>query len=114
MNLSQLIAYRNYLEKTGASLVGESANRDLDKITHLVQTNIVQIEQFTEQITAQQKNIQKDFEQFQQLLTQLNQEINTLIAQQEPAWFRESYRLYESEMCYDCLLYTSPSPRDRG
>ena len=106
MKLSQLIAYRNYLEETSALLVGRTADRDLARIIHMAQTNSVQIDQFTDQLTAQQGIIQKNFEEFEQLLNQLRQRTKELIAQQEPAWFVESYRLYESEMCHETAEYT--------
>jgi len=105
MKLSQLVAYRNYLEETSALLVGKIADRELAKIMHMVQTNPVQINQFADQLATQQAAIQKNFEEFEQSLDQLKQQINELISQEEPAWFRESYRLYEDEMCYETAEY---------
>jgi SAM-dependent methyltransferase len=105
MKLSQLIAYRNYLEETSALLVGQATDRELGEIMHMVQTNSVQIDQFVDQLKTQQEIIQKNFEGFQQLLDQLKYQIKELIAQQEPAWFVESYRLYESEMCHETAEY---------
>jgi len=104
MKLSQLVAYRNYLEQTSALLVGQAADRDLATIMHMVQ-NSVQIEQFADQLKTQQETIQKNFERFEQLLDQLRQQIKELIVQQEPAWFVESYRLYECEMCHETAEY---------
>jgi SAM-dependent methyltransferase len=104
MKLSELVAYRNYLEQTSALLVGRAADRDLATIMHMVQ-NSVQIEQFADQLKTQQETIQKNFERFEQLLDQLKQQIKKLIAQQEQPWFVESYRLYECEMCYETAEY---------
>jgi SAM-dependent methyltransferase len=104
MKLSELIAYRNYLEETSALLVGKAADQDLGQIMHMVQ-NSVQIEQFADQLKTQQETIQKNFERFEQLLDQLRQQIKELIVQQEPAWFVESYRLYECEMCHETAEY---------
>jgi len=105
MKLSELIAYRNYLEQTSALFVGKAADRDLDKIMHMVQTNPVQIDQFVDQLTTQQATIQKNFEEFEKLLDQLRHQIKELIAQHESAWFVESYRLYECEMCHETAEY---------
>ena len=105
MKLSQLIAYYNILEETSALLVGKTADRHLAKIIHAVRTNSVQIDQFADQLTAQQETIQKNFVEFEQLLNQLRQRTKELIAQQEPAWFVESYRLYECEMCHETAEY---------
>jgi SAM-dependent methyltransferase len=105
MKLSQLVAYRNYLEQTSALQVGKAADQDLGQIMHMVQTNSVQIDQFVDQLKTQQEIIQKNFEGFEQLLDQLRHQIKELIAQQEPAWFVESYRLYEQEMCHESAEY---------
>lgn len=105
MKLSQLIALRNYLEQTSARLVGKSADNELSKIMHVVNASGVQIDQFAEQLSVQQEKIQRNFAEFAELLDQLQQRINELIAQQESAWFVESYRLYESEMCHDTPEY---------
>ena len=105
MKLSELIAYRNYLEETSALLVGKAADQDLGQIMQMVQTNPVQIDQFVDQLKVQQETIQKNFEGFEQLLDQLRHQIKELIAQQELAWFVESYRLYECEMCHETAEY---------
>jgi SAM-dependent methyltransferase len=105
MKLSELIAYRNYLEQTSALFVGKTADRDLATIIHMVQTNSVQVDQFTDRLITQQEIIQQNFEGFEQLLDQLKQQIKKLIAQQEQPWFVESYRLYECEMCYETAEY---------
>jgi len=105
MKLSELIAYRNYLERTSAVFVGNAADRDLATIIHMVQTNNVQVDQFTDRLITQQEIIQQNFEGFEQLLEQLKQQIKELIAQQEQAWFVESYRLYECEMCHETAEY---------
>jgi SAM-dependent methyltransferase len=106
MKLSELIAYRNYLEETSALLVGKAADQDLGQIMQMVQTNSMQIDQFVDQLKVQQETIQKNFEGFEQLLDQVRHQIKELIAQQELAWFVESYRLYESEMCHETAEYT--------
>jgi SAM-dependent methyltransferase len=105
VKLSELIAYRNYLEETSALLVGQAADQDLGQIMHMVQTNSMPVDQFVDQLKTQQETIQKNFEKFEQLLDQLRHQIKELIAQQEPAWFRESYRLYECEMCHETAEY---------
>ena len=105
MKLSQLIAYRNYLDATSALPVGKTSDQGLSEIVHTIQTNTIQINQFANQLKTQQETIQKNFEEFEQLLYQLKQHIKELIAQQEPAWFVESYRLYEEEMCHETSEY---------
>jgi SAM-dependent methyltransferase len=105
MKLSQLIAYRNYLKETGVAAVHNQVDYELNKILHVVETTEVQIPELAEQLLAQQAAIHKNFKKFEQSLHQLRQQVDELIAQQEPACFIESYRLYESEMCHETSEY---------
>lgn len=119
MKLSELVAYRNYLNDNSAVLVGKLADREMGEIVEAVKTNNIQLDNFAEQIIAQQKTIQENFVQFENLLMQLKQQISVLIAQQESAWFLESYRLYDVEMCHETPEYilrrhSSISPQVRN
>lgn len=105
MKLSELVAYRNYLQEVNVSHVATTADKEISKVMHIIQTQNIQIDQFTEQLTTQQKTIEKNFRKFEQFLLQLQQQINELISQQEKAWFVESYRLYEQEMCHETTEY---------
>jgi hypothetical protein len=105
MKLSDLIAYRNHLRETSAISIGKHANADLDKIVHLVETNKIQMSDFLSNIKTQQDTIEKNFKDFEAILNQIRLQVDELISQQEPAWFVESYRLYEQEMCNETPEY---------
>jgi SAM-dependent methyltransferase len=118
MKLSDLIAYRNYLDKTSAVNIGKTANADLEKIMHLVSTNKVQVPGMVENIKTQQQILQKNFADFEAILDQLRSQIKNEISQCESACFVESYRLYEEEMCHETPEYilkrgASVSPESR-
>lgn len=118
MKLSDLIAYRNILRETSAVDIGKSTDLNLQKISHLVATNAIQLPDFLESIKKQQHIIQKNFEDFENTLDQLRAYIDTQISQQESVCLAESYRLYEEEMCHETSTYilkrTSPmSPESR-
>lgn len=105
MKLSDLIAYRNHLRETSATSIGKHAHAELDKIVHLVETNKIQMSDFLPSIKTQQDTIEKNFKDFEAILNQLRLQVDELISQQEPAWFVESYRLYEQEMCNETPEY---------
>lgn len=105
MKLSELVAYRNRLREISVADIGRSANLELAKITHLVETNAIQIGSVTSQLRQQQLGTLNQYAEYDAVLDTLKQEIDKLIAEQEPAWFVESYRLYEQEMCYETPEY---------
>jgi SAM-dependent methyltransferase len=105
MKLSDLIAYRNHLQETSATSIGKHAHADLCKIVHLVETNKIQMSNFLANIKTQQDTIEKNFNDFEAILNQLRLQVDELISHQEPAWFVESYRLYEQEMCNETPEY---------
>jgi hypothetical protein len=105
MKLSDLIAYRNILRETSATAIGNNADSDIEKISHLVATNAVQLPDFLENIKKQQLTVQKNFEDFEIILDNLRLQIDAEISQRESACLAESYRLYEEEMCNETAEY---------
>jgi hypothetical protein len=105
MKLSDLIAYRNMLQETNAVDIGKATDLSLQKISHLVATNAIQLPDFLENIKKQQRSIQQNFEDFENLLGELRTHIDTQISQRESACLAESYRLYEEEMCHETSEY---------
>ena len=105
MKLSQLIAYRNYLNSISIDQCAHEANKDLSKIIHTVETHVLQIDEFCEKLKQQKQTIQNNFDNFNNTLLQLKTHIEKQIAQLEPSFFIESYRLYEQEMCYETAEY---------
>ena len=105
MKLSELIAYRNYLNSISLDHCAHEANKDLSRVIHTVETHFGQIDSFCENLKQQRQIIQTNFENFRNTLDQLKTHIEKQIAQLEPSFFVESYRLYEQEMCYETAEY---------
>jgi len=105
MKFSDLISYRNYLKEISVAAIGKTADLDLNKIVSSIENNTVQTPEILEKIKAQNKTIQKNFEDVENTIDQLRLQIDALISQQEPAKFVESYRLYEQEMCHESNEY---------
>ena len=95
MKLSELVNYRNQLDAMSADSVGQIADKEIEKITHLVETKTIQLAEFTRQLQQRRTDIQQAFDLFENNLTALRLELNQLIEATEKPWFAKSYRLYE-------------------
>ena len=98
MKLSELVAYKNELDQLSAWHIFNSANNDLQKITHLVQTCNIQLNDTVTDIVNQYNQVVGAVDQFEDSLNKLKCRVDEEIAQAEKPWFQESYRLYEGEL----------------
>lgn len=89
MKLSELVNYKNELDKLSTELAKSTVNTELSKITHLTNNNL---------LTNQLENINSLFDTFNTTLDQVKQDIRAEIAVAEKPWFQESYRLHEEEL----------------
>jgi SAM-dependent methyltransferase len=105
MKLSELVNYRNLLDAMSTEPVKKSADDEIQKVTHLVETQPVQIAEFTQRLEQQRQGIQLAFDAFEKDLIQLKSELAQLIETTEKPWFAESYRLYEEEMIHESTDY---------
>jgi SAM-dependent methyltransferase len=105
MKLSELVNYRNLLDAMSAVPVKKSADDEMQKITHLVSTQQVQISEFAQRLEQHQQGIHSAFDTFEKELIQLKSELKQLIETTEKPWFNESYRLYEEEMIHETTDY---------
>jgi hypothetical protein len=105
MKLSQLISLRNYLRETNVLGIEKTADQELAKVLHAIQTHPIQISDFAQALKSQQLVIKNNFFEHDSILREMIQQVDKLIADQEPAWFAESYRLYEEEMCHETPEY---------
>jgi SAM-dependent methyltransferase len=101
MKLSNLINYLTEIDSMSAATIGQKADRELEKITHLTQTHTIQLADFGSRLQQKRDDIQQLFGQFQNDLQLLKTEIVQLIRDTEKFWFQESYRVYEEEMIYE-------------
>ena len=105
MRLSELVNYKNLLDTMSAVSTARQADLDLEKITHVVSTADIQLEQFSTVLTQRQTEVVVALYQFESDLVALKQHLSELITTTEKPWFTESYRLYEHEMLHETAEY---------
>jgi SAM-dependent methyltransferase len=105
MKLSELVNYRCELEQMSTQALSRDVDIDVEKITHLVDSQSTQIKEFSKQLQNQKQNISRAFDEFETDLNSLKLELKKLIETAEKPWFVESYRLYEQEMINETTEY---------
>jgi SAM-dependent methyltransferase len=105
MKLSDLINYQTELNAMSTVSIHRQADIDLEKITHLVESQSIQLAEHAKSLQLQRQDIQQSFDVFETNLTQLKKELKQLIETTEQPWFAESYRLYEHEMIHETAEY---------
>lgn len=105
MKLSELIKYKNELNKLSIATTRRQVDLDLSKFINLVDTQTFELGNYKEIIRNQYQTVDHELLVFDQHVQQLVQEIQTQIDIAEKAWFVESYRLYEEEMCNEPTDY---------
>ena len=105
MKLSVLVNYRCQLDAMSAVPIGQTADQEIKKVTHLVDTQNIQLADFSHILQQQRQCIQLAFDAFEKDLSELKSQLAQLIADSEKPWFQESYRLYEKEMIYETTEY---------
>ena len=105
MKLSELVAYKTALNNMTARTAQREIELSLGKITHLVDSQPIQLEDFKQQLDHQYNTVYSNIDQFEHTLNQLKKEIQSQIEIAEKLWFQESYRLYDQEMRSDSAEY---------
>jgi SAM-dependent methyltransferase len=105
MKLSDLVNYRCQLEAMSARPTARAADQEIEKITHLVDTQQIQLAEFAAHLQQRRAAVDQSFDAFEQELQALKLELKNLIDATEPPWFVESYRLYEQEMIHETAEY---------
>ena len=103
MKLSELVAYKTALNNMTARTAQREIELSLGKITHLVDSQSIQLGDFKQQLDNQYNTVYSNIDQFECTLNQLKKEIQSQIEIAEKPWFRESYRLYDQEMRNDSV-----------
>jgi SAM-dependent methyltransferase len=101
MKLSELVAYKTELGKLTTRATQRDVELGLGQITHLVDTQSIQLGDFKQQLNDQYREIYRSLEQFEVLVNALKKEVDVQIEIAEKPWFQESYRLYDQEMRND-------------
>ena len=111
MRLSELVNFMNLLDSMSAVDTAQQADQDLSKITQVVSSSTIQLEQFSVALAQRQSEVAVALGRYEADLTELKFNLRELIATTEKPWFSESYRLYEQEMSNettDDILNRSP------
>jgi len=101
MKLSELVAYKTALGKLTTRTTQRDVELGLGQITHLVDSQSIQLGNFNQQLHDQYREIYRSLDQFEVLVDALKSEVDKQIEIAEKPWFQESYRLYDQEMRND-------------
>lgn len=101
MKLSELVAYKNNLNRLTVAEAENKTDFDINKIKHLVGSKEVDTENFKQLLDQKHQEINAKFREFESIVNQIGQTIDQQIALKENYWRQESLRLYEQEMVYD-------------
>lgn len=89
MKLSNLVTYKNELDKLSTAYAQETVNVELNKITQLSNNEL---------LLNQQTAINNAFAEFNKSLEKVKEELKSEIEEAERPQFQESYRLHEEEL----------------
>jgi hypothetical protein len=103
MKLSDLVAYKTALDKLSTRSAHREVELELGKISHLVNTQPIQLSNFRQQLDTQYNAINQHIDQFEIQLNELKKSVKLQIELEEKYWFQESYRLYDQEMRNDSV-----------
>lgn len=104
MKLSELVGFKNELDRMSAVAAQQAADIEINKITHLVESCSLTIP-LADKFNLSRASIKEKFVEFENQLTELKQSVKKQIEDTERPWFAESYRLYEQEMVYETVDY---------
>ena len=104
MKLSELVNFKNELDKLSVLPAQQSADIEVDKVTHLVESSELTSD-LTGLFQSSRSKINDTFYEFEQQLTELKEKIYKQIEQEERPYFQESYRLYDKEMIFETNEY---------
>jgi len=105
MKLSELVDYYNQLDQMDLNPECGDATRHLDSIAHVIANHHLQIGDRTAVLEADLAGIKESIQRFENTISDLKHNVQTQITAQEPAYFQESLRLHEQEMCFDTTEY---------
>ena len=101
MKLSELVAYRNQLNRLHIEEARTHTDSDLGRIKHLVNGKDFDPNNLKGLMQAKHEEIHEKYNEFVQLITQAKQEAQQEIDLKEQYWLTETYRLYDQEMVHD-------------
>jgi len=101
MKLSELVAYRNQLNRLHVEEARSQVDTDLSQIKHLVNSKDFDPNNIRQQMNDVHQAMHHEFDRFLDLVNQAKAEAQAEIDLKEKYWLDETYRLYDQEMVHD-------------
>lgn len=101
MKLSELVAYRNQLNRLHIDEARSKTDMDLNRIEHLINSKNFDPNNIRQQLKDKRDAIHNQFDDFINLVGQAKEEAQQEIDLKEQFWLEETYRLYDQEMVHD-------------
>lgn len=101
MKLSTLISYLAHLKTFDLAQAENILHRYMSPVVHSVTTHEIQLYDLADKLVNDLNQVQAQVHGFNKTLEELTEAINGLIAQIEPSYFGNSYKLYDQEMRFD-------------
>lgn len=101
MKLSELVDYKNLIDTFSLDDIHFEARHRLDGVIHQIVTHSLQFNRYSEQIILEGHEVDNIFVKIKSTTQQIHDHLTAKIAELEPAYYRESQRLWEEEMCYE-------------
>lgn len=103
--LSNLIHYRQTLQELDIKDPGLLAHTEFGAALHQVQSSNIQLPDLSKKLESNYREISQSMSTFHFTLREIIKEVDRQIESMAPAYFAESYRLYEQEMCHESTEY---------
>lgn len=105
MKLSEIVAYLNLLDTLNVDVESFDARRRLEAVTHVVETSPIQVDHYSKELRDCVDSINHSIGHFNERLSQLKQQLQRQVFEQEPAYLQESLRVFEHEMVFENNQY---------
>lgn len=105
MLLSKLIAYLNHLDSMDPSSARDEVRACLLPQVHTIQNHDIKFSNLAQQLEGSYNKVQSGIDQFVEIVDQVRQQLRDLVGDQEPSYFANSYKLYQSMMEQDSCDY---------
>ena len=101
MKLSEVVAYLNLLDTLDINVETGEAFRRLQAVAHVIENHPIQIKNHTKNMKDGIDSINYYMSKFSESLQQLRQELEQQVAEQEPNYLHDSFRVFEHEMVFE-------------
>lgn len=101
MKLSEIVAYLNLLDTLDIQVDSMAAVRRLQAVSHVVENHPAQLKSYSRELKDNIDSVNFYINKFSIGLEQLKQDLQQQIADHEPGYLHDSYRLFEHEMIFE-------------